>query len=158
GPVGTVFLGPAPHNSMAVFGVVDADGSLVQVNVAKGVDGLAPAGTIGALTQVQLDPAQPTASVAVRAGMVLNWVPDQILYVADPVRNAVVALTLTDDGEVFRLLHSRQIQASQLDLPIDLAPAVPEVVSSEFASNTSLAGGADLYVANRGNGTIVRLS
>src|SRR4029453_19235129 len=45
----------------------------------------------------------------------------------------------------------------ELDRPIDLAPAVPEVASRVFSSNSTLAGGSDLYVANRGNGTLVRL-
>jgi hypothetical protein len=31
------------------------------------------------------------------------------------------------------------------------------VANPAFSSNTTLAGGADLYVANRGSGTIVRL-
>jgi hypothetical protein len=89
--------------------------------------------------------------------MVFNWVPDQVLYVADPVRNAVVALTLEDDGFVFEVREVRRLEASQFDVPIDLAPAVPEIVSRGFASNTTLAGRADIYVANRGNGTLVRL-
>jgi hypothetical protein len=35
---------------------------------------------------------------------------------------------------------------------------VAEIASPAFSSNTTLAGGADLYVANRGDGTIVRLA
>ena len=42
-------------------------------------------------------------------------------------------------------------------MPVDLAPVVPEVVNPAFSSNTTLAGASDLYVANRGDGTIVRL-
>ncbi len=41
--------------------------------------------------------------------------------------------------------------------PVDLAPAVLESVNPRFSSSTTLAGGADFYVANRGNGTIVRM-
>ena len=41
---------------------------------------------------------------------------------------------------------------------MDITPTVPETVSPAFASNSTLAGGADLYVANRGDGTVVRLS
>lgn len=44
-----------------------------------------------------------------------------------------------------------------LNIPVDIAPAVPEIANPGFASNTTLAGGSDLYVANRGNGTIIRL-
>ena len=40
---------------------------------------------------------------------------------------------------------------------MDLAPVVPEVVNPAFSSNTTLAGASDFYVANRGDGTIVRL-
>ncbi|MGH2351319.1 MAG: hypothetical protein ACRDJN_06855 [Chloroflexota bacterium] len=39
-----------------------------------------------------------------------------------------------------------------------IAPVVPEVVKPAFASNTTAAGGSDLYVANRGRGTIARVS
>jgi hypothetical protein len=41
--------------------------------------------------------------------------------------------------------------------PVDVAAAVQEVANPSFSSNTTLAGNADLYVANRGDGTIVRL-
>jgi hypothetical protein len=34
---------------------------------------------------------------------------------------------------------------------------VPEIANPAFSSNTTLAGGADLYVANRDSGTIVRM-
>ena len=34
---------------------------------------------------------------------------------------------------------------------------MPEVANPTFSSNTTLAGGADMYVANRGTGTIVRM-
>ena len=34
---------------------------------------------------------------------------------------------------------------------------MPEVANPGFSSNTTLAGDSDLYVANRGNGTIMRL-
>jgi DNA-binding beta-propeller fold protein YncE len=40
---------------------------------------------------------------------------------------------------------------------VDVAPAVAELASPLFSSNTTVAGDADLYVANRGNGTVVRL-
>ena len=42
--------------------------------------------------------------------------------------------------------------------PVDLAPAVPEVASPRFASNTTLSGDSDLYVANQGDGSVLRLS
>lgn len=158
GAVATALLGKSPDDSgRAVFAIANADGSIVQLHVQQGVDGLAPAGTIGALEAIDPDAQRSGRALATRAGMAFNWVPDAILYVTDPTRNAVLALTLVEDGRVFRVLHSRRIESPALNIPVDVTPAVPEVVSPVFASNTTLAGGADLYVANRGDGTIVRL-
>jgi hypothetical protein len=53
--------------------------------------------------------------------------------------------------------RKRVLAAPALDVPVDLAPAVAEIANSAFASNTTLAGDSDIYVANRGNGTVVRL-
>ena len=143
--VGTALVGKSPDGTgKAVFAAVNADGSVVQVHVKQGVDGLAPAGSIRPLSDG-------------RAGAVFNWVPDRILYVADPVGNGVLALTLSDDGTVFQVEETHRLSAPELDGPIDLAPAVPEVANPDFSSNTTLAGGSDLYVANRGNGTLVRM-
>jgi hypothetical protein len=132
-----------------VFVVVLADGSLVQVHVEQGVDGLAPVGTIQSLHAASL--------LVTRAGIVLNWVPNRRLFVTDPLGNAIAVLTLVDDGMLFRLTSVTRFTVPDLNLPIDLAPAVPEIANPGFSSNTTLAGGSDLYVANRGNGTIVRL-
>ena len=47
GAVGTALLGRSPDGSgKAVFAVVTADGSIVQEQTLKGLDGLAPAGTV----------------------------------------------------------------------------------------------------------------
>ncbi len=47
GAVGTAFLGPSPDGTCkAVFSVVTADGAIVQEHTLKGLDGLAPAGTV----------------------------------------------------------------------------------------------------------------
>jgi hypothetical protein len=149
GTLATALLGKSPDGSgRAVFAGLHADGSVVQVHVEQGVDGLAAAGTIGAL----YDDAHVT-----RGGMLFNWVPNPILYVTDPAANSIVALSLRTDGKVFRLDRSRRLSAPELNFPVDLAPAVAEVASSIFSSNTTLAGNADIYVANRGNGTIARL-
>lgn len=156
GAVGNALLGKAPDGSgRAVFAVALANGSLVQVHVEHGVDGLAPAGTIGSLDNSEhITGNTPPVT---RVGMAFNWVPDRILYVADPMHHAVAVLTLVDDGSIFRLQQVLHLVNTDLNVPIDLAPAVPEVANPGFASNTTLAGGADFYVANRGNGTIVRL-
>lgn len=156
GAVGTALLGKSPDGSgRAVFAVALADGSLVQVHVEHGVDGLVPAGTIGSLC----DPETLTGHTppVTRVGLAFNWVPDRILYVADPLHNAVAVLTLVDDGSIFRPQLVLHLVNTDLNVPVDVAPAVPEIANPGFASNTTLAGGADLYVANRGNSTIVRL-
>lgn len=137
-----------------VFAVVHADGSVVQVRAGNGVDGLAPTGTVAPL--IAPDPLNPGA-VSAPTGIIFNWVPDPILYIADPHRNGVVALTLVDDGAAFRVAATRRLEAPELNLPVDLAPAVLESVNPGFSSSTTLAGGADFYVANRGNGTLVRM-
>ncbi|TIS96833.1 MAG: hypothetical protein E5W87_28630, partial [Mesorhizobium sp.] len=47
GALGTAFLGPSPDGSgFAVFAAVTADGSVVQIHVQDGVDGLAGPGTV----------------------------------------------------------------------------------------------------------------
>jgi hypothetical protein len=154
--VGTALLGPSPDGSgQAVVAVALADGSLVQIHEEHGVDGLAPAGTIGALDDVE-DTTGPTLSVT-RVGLAFNGGPDRLLYVADPRHNAVAILTLGDNGSVFCLQRVLHFVNPDFNVPVDVAPAVPEVAHRGFASNTTLAGGSDLYVANRGNGTIVRL-
>ena len=89
--------------------------------------------------------------------MVFNWVPDRFLYVTDPGNDAVLQLRLDDDFRVFRVAQTRRLESPDLSTPVDLAPAVPEIANPAFSSNTTLAGGSDLYVANRGSGTIVRL-
>jgi len=156
GALGTALLGPSPDGSgRAVIAVALADSSLVQVHAEHGVDGLAPAGTMGALDGVE-DTSGSTPSVT-RVGLALNWMPERLLYVADPRHNAIAVLTLGDNGSVFCLQRVIHFVNPGLNLPVDVAPAVPEVAHRGVASHTTLAGGSDLYVANRGNGTIVRL-
>jgi hypothetical protein len=150
GALATALLGKSPDGGgRAVFAGLHADGSIVQIHAEMGVDGLAPPHTI--------TPMYKHAPIG-RGGMVFNWVPNPILYVADPGTNSIVALSLRADGKVFRVDSSRRITAPELNGPIDVAPAVAEVANPLFSSNTSLAGASDIYVANRGNGTIVRLS
>jgi hypothetical protein len=57
GAVGTAFLGPSPDGTCkAVFSVVTADGAIVQEHTVKGLDGLAPAGTVQPLLGRSWDP------------------------------------------------------------------------------------------------------
>jgi hypothetical protein len=150
GAVGNALLGASPDaTNRAVFAVATADGALAQVHVEDGVDGLAPPGTLAPLTNRPDAPA--------RVGMVFNWVPDRFLYVADPGDDAVLQLHLDDDFRVFEVVETRRLESPHFSEPVDLAPAVPEIANPAFSSNTTVAGGADLYVANRGSGTIVRM-
>jgi hypothetical protein len=156
--LGTAVITKSPDLSgRAVFAAVEADGSVVQVNVQKGVDGLAPPGTITPLSALNRDTAESARPrVIARAGLVLNWVPTLNLFIADPQANRLVVLDLTDNGTVFTAA-TREIHAEALNEPIDIAPSTREVSSGSFASNTTLAGGSDLYVLNRGNNTVLRL-
>ena len=159
GGIANALLGMSPDGSKrAVFAGLTADGALVQAHTEQAIDGLAPAGTVSPLTLPAVaDSPGAETSLITRAGMVFNWVPDRILYVTDPVRNALVALKLSDDGAVFKVDEVHTIAVPDFDRPVDLAPAVPEVANPTFSSNTTLAGNSDLYVLNRGNGTITRL-
>ena len=158
GAVATAFLGMSPDGSKrAVFAVLTADGALAQLHTEFALDGLAPAGTVAAVPLPQPDdPAADQARVT-RAGMLLNWAPDRVLFVTEPARNRIAVLRLSTDDQVFRLKDARHLASPTFDVPIDIAPAIPEVANPGFSSNTMLAGNADLYVANRGNGTVVRM-
>ena len=157
GVVANALLGASPDaTNRAVFAVATADGALAQVHVEDGVDGLAPPGTLAPLPQ--RPPSQATRSdPPARTGMVFNWVPDRFLYVADPRNDAVLQLHLEDDFRVFEVVETRRLESASFSNPVDLAPAVPEIANPAFSSNTTAAGGADLYVANRGSGTVVRM-
>jgi hypothetical protein len=160
GAVATALMTKSPDGSgKAVFLAAEADGSIVQVHVLKGVDALAPAGTFTPLPAPTTAAAESTARDAVtRVGLAFNWVPTRIAYVTDPLADRVLALDLTDDGTLFAAGAPRVIRSRWFDRPVDIAPAVVEVAADNFASNTTLGGGSDLYVLNRGNSTIVRVT
>ena len=150
GALGTALLGPSPDGSgLAVFAVVTADGAVAQVHVQDGVDGLAPAGTVSAIA-VGEDPGV--------IGIAFKWSPDRALYVADRLRNRLAVLHLADDARHFALARVAHLSAPALIQPVDVAAALPEVANPRFASHTTLAGGSDLYVANRGDGSLVRMT
>jgi hypothetical protein len=159
GAVGTAFLGRSPDGSgRAVFCVVIADGSVVQAHTAKAVDGLAPVGTVSPLFNCRWDDedddnrrAQP------RLGVILNYTPVRTLFVSEPFRDSIAAIDLIDDGVIFRVGSVRRIHSEALNEPIDLAPAEIETENPNWASNTTLEEGADFYVANRRDNTIVRM-
>ncbi|MGN6527153.1 MAG: hypothetical protein ACTHL8_12275 [Burkholderiaceae bacterium] len=148
GAFGTALLGASPDGSgFAVFAAVTGDGAVAQVHVREGVDGLAPRGTVGA------GAADPGV-----VGVAFAWTPDRVLYVADARRDGIAALRLGDDGRQFVLRGVEHLASPWLHEPVDLAPAMPEVANPRFASGTTLAAEADLLVANRGDGSILRLA
>jgi hypothetical protein len=147
----------------AVFFAALADGSIAQVHVQKGVDSLVPAGSftpIPVITTWAAESSDP--NTVTRVGMLFNWAPTRILYVSDPLANRILALDISDEGSspqaLFSAANARHIRSPQFDVPIDIAPAVPEVAARNFASNTTLGAGSDLYVLNRGNNSIVRMT
>jgi hypothetical protein len=152
GAMGTAFMGPSPDASnFAVFAVVNADGSVAQVHVQDGVDGLAPPRTVTPLT---LEANRDAGLI----GIAFKWVPDRVLYVADRAANRIAKLRLTDDGRHFKLARVDYLTDAHLKGPVDLAPAIPEVANRRFASHTTLAGASDLFVLNREDDSIVRMT
>jgi hypothetical protein len=159
GAAGTAFLGHSPDGSArAVFAVVAADGSIVQEHTGKGLDGLAPAGTVRALLGHEPDRGENDGSVTPRLGVLLNYSPTRILYVSEPFGNTIAALDLSDDGTIFHVTNVRRFHSEALNEPVDLAPVVNETSDNRWASNTTLDVQSDFYVANHGNNTIVRMT
>ncbi|MGA2895644.1 MAG: di-heme oxidoredictase family protein [Xanthobacteraceae bacterium] len=158
GAIATALLGASPDGSKrAVFAVLTADGALAQLHTELGLDGLTP---IGAVDPIQIPSpfdANADRATVTRAGMIFGWVPDRLLFVTEPGKNAISVLAVTNDENVFRATKINSFTPPELNVPIDLAPAVPEVVNPAFSSNTTLAGNSDIFVANRGDGTIVRM-
>ncbi len=159
GALATALVTKSPDgSSRAVFLAALADGSVEQVHVQKGVDGLAPAGSFTPIAGISTAAAESVDSRAVtRVGMAFNWVPSRIAYVTDPLANRILALDLTDDGVLFHA-SARYLTSSFLKEPVDIAVAVPEVGARNFASNTTAGGGSDLYVLNRRDNSIVRIT
>jgi hypothetical protein len=154
GAVGTAFVGRAVDDpKRALFVVVTADGALVQAHTQQGVDGLAPAGTVSDLRS-RPDSGQLHVGAALK-----YYTADPVLYVSDPVANAIVAVTLPKDevGKVRTVGTIERYTDPALDLPVDLAPTTPETAHRDWSSNTTLAELADMYVLNRGNNTITRM-
>jgi hypothetical protein len=159
GALATALVTKSPDGSgRAVFVAALADGSVAQVHVQKGVSPLAPPGSFTPLPGISGAAAESASGdVVTRVGMLFNWVPTRVIFVTDPLADRVLALDLADDGELFQA-SPRWLSSPFLDKPVDIAAAVPEVAARNFASNTTLGGGADLYVLNRGNNTIVRMT
>jgi hypothetical protein len=157
--VGTALLGHSPDpitHARAVFAVVEADGSIVQEHTQKGLDGLAPAGTISPLAGKQ--DGNNDHGATPRLGVLLNYSPTRFLYVSEPFTNTIDKLELTDDGVVFHIGTVQKFHSDVLNEPIDLAPVINETSDPNWASNTTLDVNSDFYVANRGNNTIIRMT
>jgi hypothetical protein len=165
GAVGTAFLGPSPDGTCkAVFAVVTADGAIVQEHTVKGLDGVAPAGTVRPLLGRSWNP--PNQGVEPRVGVLMNpytatpgaaWQ----LFVSEPFTNTIAVINLvifgTAPNQVFGPASVSRISSPSLKLPVDLAPVQRDADSVNWASNTTLDEGSDFYVANRGTNTIVRM-
>jgi hypothetical protein len=160
GAVATAIMTKSPDGTgKAVFLAAESDGSIVQVDVLKGVDAFAPAGTFHALTNVTVAATQSTSpDTLTRVGMLFNWVPTRIAYVSDPLGNQIVVLDVSDNGTLFLAGAPRYFHSPLFNRPVDLAPAVREISNDNFASNTTLGGGSDIYVLNRGDNSIVRIN
>jgi hypothetical protein len=161
--VGTAFLGKSPDGSgRAVFSVVVADGSIVQEHTAKALDGIAPAGTVQPLAGRSWERGDEEGGVTPRLGAIVNYTPTIVLYVSQPFDDSIRAIGLAVGGpagsEVFVPTTSRTIRSWALDQPVDLTPVGVETANPNWSSNTTMEEGSDLYVCNRGNGTIARLA
>jgi hypothetical protein len=147
----------------AVFFAALADGRIDQVHVEKGVSPLVGPGAFTPIPVITGEAAESTdPHVATRVGMIFNWVPTRNLFVTDPFGDRILALDVNDEGTqpqpLFEASNLHYIESSRFDVPIDIAAAVPEAASRNFASNTTLGAGSDFYVLNRGNNTIVRMT
>lgn len=148
GALGTALLGASPDGSgFAVFAVVTGDGAVVQAHVQDGIDGLAPPGTVA------VGAADPGV-----IGIAFKWSPTRVLYLADMQHHRIVLLHLSDDTRHFTLARRSTMTSPWLRQPVDLAAAIPEIANPRFASHTTLAGSSDLYVVNRGDGSLLRIS
>lgn len=158
----TALITRSPDGSgRAVFAAVLADGSIEQVHVQRGVDALAPPGTITPFAEITTAVAESTNKHTVgRVGIAFNWVPateNIALFVTDPQADRIAVVEIHDDGTLFTAGPTHYLTSPAFDIPIDVAAVLPEFVDGNFSSATTMAGGSDLYVLNRGTNTIVRV-
>jgi hypothetical protein len=166
GGVGTALLGPSPDGTCkAVFVVVTADGAIVQEHTLKGLDGLAPRGTVRPVLGGR-GIFFPHEAIEPRLGVVMNPYTNSStvvrqLFVSEPFYNTIVVVNLvivgTAPNQVFGLGSIARIGSPVLNLPVDLTPVKRDRDTANWASNTTLDDGSDFYVANAGDNTIVRM-
>jgi mono/diheme cytochrome c family protein len=163
----TLFTHSPDGSTRAVFLAAVNDGSIEQTHVQDGVDALVPAGSFTPLPVI--DPASVESAdpqVVTRVGIALNWAPTFIVYVTDPLANRIMAADITADvtqdptkGPVLLKAGTpRYLTGPWFHTPVDVAPTIPESVSANFSSGTELGAGSDLYVLNRQDNTIVRVT
>jgi hypothetical protein len=162
GAVGTAFLGRSPDGSTkAVFAVITADGAIVQEHTLRALDGLAPPSTVQSVLARRwnddFDESDDHRGAQPRVGALVNYSPNRVLYVSEPFDNSIAAVALTDDGLIFHVTSVHHVTSKALDEPVDMAPVVIESSDPNWSSNTTLDVNSDIYVANRGNNTIVRM-
>jgi hypothetical protein len=160
GSFGAALLGLSIDRSgRSVFAVANGDGSVAQVHLEKGVDGLVFKGRIGSYSgSIQAQQSWgPGAVMNTRAGMLFQAAPERLLFICDPTNHQILVYDIRDFGIIFRAptLPRRVLQGSSISSPVDIAPA--SFATTGPVSNTTLAPGSDFYVANRGNGTIARI-
>lgn len=147
-----------------VYFAATGDGGVVQIDLDSGVSQLSPPCTLR-----PLNPLVPCA-INLAAGQLITDDPSlkhgmlytedtRTLFVADPVRNLVQALSLGRlDAGTIRGVYYRsggyQIDVSGLlSTPVDLAPTNPPARSPDHLRSSS-----DLYILNRGSSSIVKTS
>jgi hypothetical protein len=185
GAVGTALLGPSPDGTCrAVFAVVTADGAIVQEHTLKGLDGLAPPGTVQPILGGDGNSqgegiAAPRKNMRLlqsarhdhglqaepRFGVIMNPYTTapvvRQLFVSEPFFDTIAVVNLTIFGtapdQVFGLDSVARISSPALNQPVDLTPVQRDVDNVDWASNTTLDQGSDFYVANQGDNTIVRM-
>jgi hypothetical protein len=169
GAVGTALLGPSPDGTCkAVFAVVTADGAIVQEHTLKGLDGIAPPGTVRPLLDEDagFDDDFNSHGAEPRLGVLLNGYTQppvlRQLFVSEPFHNSIAVIDLVVAGTAPNLAFGpgsiSRIRSWALNRPVDIAAVHRDADNINWASNTSLDDGSDIYVANRGDNTIVRMS
>ena len=126
GAVGTALLGPSPDGTCkAVFAVVTVDGAIVQEHTLKGLDGLAPPGTVKPLQGRNWDP--PNGNVEPRLGVLMNpYIPSGAptgtvlqLFVSEPFNNTIAVVNLAIFGsapnQVFGLGSVSRLSSARVE-------------------------------------------
>ncbi len=145
--------------------VVTADGAIVQEHTLKGLDGVAPRGTVrpilGGNGNAQQEAVEPRFGVIMNPYINSSTGVVRQLFVSEPFHNAIAIVNLeivgTTPNEVFGLRSVTRIGALALNLPVDLTPVKRDRDNPNWASNTTLDDGSDFYVANAGDNRIVRM-